>query len=174
MYAIRSYYGFFRRSLRGRWRVALRQGRDAGRIAQNEELQTDRFEVIQEKPEGETGIARFEPEQLHGLVVEATVQLDVKGQRSAGREDVITSYSIHYTKLYDTACIGKWHLGLGNPPETDFTRELSPGPLDLGFDVATWARERLVDGAGEFTFTVFCYPINQTSLYLQAVSYNFV
>ena len=34
---------------------------------------------------------------------------------------------------YETACIGKWHLGFGgNPP--DWNGELRPGPLELGFD----------------------------------------
>lgn len=35
---------------------------------------------------------------------------------------------------YQTACIGKWHLGYGVGPKVDFTAKLSPGPLDLGFD----------------------------------------
>lgn len=35
---------------------------------------------------------------------------------------------------YRTACIGKWHLGLGKAPKTDFTKPLRPGPLDFGFD----------------------------------------
>jgi len=35
---------------------------------------------------------------------------------------------------YDTACIGKWHLGLGDRVETDYTRPLTPGPNDCGFD----------------------------------------
>ena len=37
---------------------------------------------------------------------------------------------------YKTAVIGKWHLGLGNPPSTDFNKKLAPGPLELGFDQA--------------------------------------
>ncbi len=42
-------------------------------------------------------------------------------------------------KGYHTAAIGKWHLGYGtadNSPKwrTDYTTELSPGPLDIGFD----------------------------------------
>lgn len=48
--------------------------------------------------------------------------------------DRMTVASLLAEHGYHTACIGKWHLGLGNPPETDYTRELSPGPLDLGFD----------------------------------------
>ena len=35
---------------------------------------------------------------------------------------------------YSTACIGKWHLGLGNDKKTDFDKPLVPGPNALGFD----------------------------------------
>ncbi len=35
---------------------------------------------------------------------------------------------------YYTAGFGKWHLGLGNRPKTDYTQPLRPGPLDHGFD----------------------------------------
>jgi len=34
---------------------------------------------------------------------------------------------------YNTAAIGKWHLGYQNA-KTDYYKPLSPGPLDLGFD----------------------------------------
>jgi len=34
---------------------------------------------------------------------------------------------------YATAVIGKWHLGLGDPAP-DWNGELTPGPLDIGFD----------------------------------------
>ncbi len=34
---------------------------------------------------------------------------------------------------YQTAAIGKWHLGYGQEP-LDYTTSVSPGPLDLGFD----------------------------------------
>ncbi len=37
------------------------------------------------------------------------------------------------TSGYNTAHIGKWHLGYGEKP-LDYTKSLSPGPLDLGFD----------------------------------------
>lgn len=36
---------------------------------------------------------------------------------------------------YTTAVIGKWHLGLGDPAP-DWNGELTPGPLDIGFDHA--------------------------------------
>ncbi len=40
---------------------------------------------------------------------------------------------------YQTAAVGKWHLGYGDAKgdlnwRTDYTAELSPGPLDVGFD----------------------------------------
>ena len=35
---------------------------------------------------------------------------------------------------YQTAAVGKWHLGLGNREETDYAEPLAPGPLDVGFD----------------------------------------
>ena len=34
---------------------------------------------------------------------------------------------------YDTALIGKWHLGFGSG-KTDWNKPLKPGPLELGFD----------------------------------------
>jgi arylsulfatase A-like enzyme len=35
---------------------------------------------------------------------------------------------------YATACIGKWHLGLGAGKKTDYDKPLVPGPNALGFD----------------------------------------
>lgn len=35
---------------------------------------------------------------------------------------------------YQTAVIGKWHLGLGNAEGPDWNGELKPGPLEIGFD----------------------------------------
>ena len=34
---------------------------------------------------------------------------------------------------YNTSCIGKWHLGMGEK-EPDWNGDLKPGPLELGFD----------------------------------------
>jgi arylsulfatase A-like enzyme len=35
---------------------------------------------------------------------------------------------------YYTAGVGKWHLGLGDRPHTDYSQPLRPGPVDRGFD----------------------------------------
>jgi arylsulfatase A-like enzyme len=35
---------------------------------------------------------------------------------------------------YRTAGIGKWHLGLGNDKQTDYSKPLRPGPNSVGFD----------------------------------------
>ena len=35
---------------------------------------------------------------------------------------------------YATGFIGKWHLGYGTEPRVDYTKEIKPGPLELGFD----------------------------------------
>src|SRR5687768_9836059 len=35
---------------------------------------------------------------------------------------------------YTGAAVGKWHLGYGAPPGTDYNKPLRPGPLEVGFD----------------------------------------
>lgn len=35
---------------------------------------------------------------------------------------------------YATACVGKWHLGLGGTKPTDYDKPLTPGPRSVGFD----------------------------------------
>jgi len=45
-----------------------------------------------------------------------------------------TLASILSNSGYQTACIGKWHLGLGNENPVNWDAPLRPGPLDAGFD----------------------------------------
>lgn len=35
---------------------------------------------------------------------------------------------------YATAAVGKWHLGYGDTPRTDYNKPLKPGPREIGFD----------------------------------------
>ena len=37
---------------------------------------------------------------------------------------------------YQSHVVGKWHLGLGDKQPTDYSKPLSPGPLEAGFDHA--------------------------------------
>ena len=48
-----------------------------------------------------------------------------------GRPTVATMLK---SRGYFTACVGKWHLGLGDQPKTDYARALRPGPNEHGFD----------------------------------------
>lgn len=49
----------------------------------------------------------------------------------AGRPTIASLLKRH---AYRTAAIGKWHLGYGSKPRVDYTGELTPGPLQIGFD----------------------------------------
>jgi arylsulfatase A-like enzyme len=49
----------------------------------------------------------------------------------SGRETIA---SLLHRDGYQTACIGKWHLGLGSQPKADFHQQLKPSPNDHGFD----------------------------------------
>ncbi len=50
---------------------------------------------------------------------------------------------------YNTAAIGKWHLGYGGG-KTDFTQELKPGPLELGFDYHFGVPQNHGDASGVY------------------------
>ncbi len=50
------------------------------------------------------------------------------------KPDRSTIASMLRDRGYATAAIGKWHLGLGNNEVTDYSKPLSPGPNDVGFD----------------------------------------
>ncbi|QDV30234.1 Arylsulfatase [Planctopirus ephydatiae] len=63
--------------------------------------------------------------QKHG-VINTTDPLHIETSRS-------TIASMLKSTGYRTAAIGKWHLGYGKE-KADFTKLLTPGPLDIGFD----------------------------------------
>ncbi len=46
----------------------------------------------------------------------------------------LTVASMLKSQGYQCAAIGKWHLGYGTEEKCDFTKELKPGPLEIGFD----------------------------------------
>jgi arylsulfatase A-like enzyme len=46
----------------------------------------------------------------------------------------LTLASLLKSQGYRTAAVGKWHLGLGMAPKTDWNQPLEPGPLSVGFD----------------------------------------
>jgi len=72
-----------------------------------------------------TGRYDWRTNQKHG-VVNTTDPLHIDTSRS-------TIASLLKSKGYRTAAIGKWHLGYGTK-KADFTKPLTPGPLDIGFD----------------------------------------
>lgn len=46
----------------------------------------------------------------------------------------MTLASMLKSQGYECAAVGKWHLGYGTAERCDYTRELKPGPLEIGFD----------------------------------------
>jgi arylsulfatase A len=46
----------------------------------------------------------------------------------------MTVASMLKSEGYYTAGVGKWHLGLGDEPKTDYSKTFHPCPVDLGFD----------------------------------------
>ena len=65
---------------------------------------------------------------------------------------------------YATAAVGKWHLGYGTADDspkwrTDYTAELSPGPLDIGFDYHFGVPSNHGDLTGVFVENRFVYGL---------------
>lgn len=65
---------------------------------------------------------------------------------------------------YSTAAVGKWHLGYGTPTDspkwrTDYRAELSPGPLDIGFDYHFGVPSNHGDLTGVFVENRFVYGL---------------
>lgn len=70
---------------------------------------------------------------------------------------------------YRTAAIGKWHLGYGDSAgnlnwRTDYTAELSPGPLDVGFDYHFGVPSNHGDLTGVFVENRHVYGLRSRTL----------
>jgi len=70
---------------------------------------------------------------------------------------------------YRTAAIGKWHLGYGGAEgsllfRTDYTAELSPGPLDLGFDYHFAVPANHGDLTGVYVENRFVYGLRSDNI----------
>ena len=49
-------------------------------------------------------------------------------------QDKVTLPKVFKQAGYQTAVIGKWHLGLGDQVDKDWNGSIKPGPLEVGFD----------------------------------------
>ena len=72
--------------------------------------------------------------------------------------------SLLKAKGYATAAVGKWHLGYGKENEdpkwrTEYKAELSPGPLDIGFDYHFGVPSNHGDLTGIFVENRFVYGL---------------
>jgi arylsulfatase A len=70
---------------------------------------------------------------------------------------------------YATAAVGKWHLGYGTANDspkwrTDYTGELSPGPLEIGFDYHFGVPSNHGDLTGVYVENHFAYGLRSGSI----------
>jgi arylsulfatase A-like enzyme len=64
--------------------------------------------------------------------------------------DRMTMASLLQSAGYNTAAVGKWHLGYGSEAKTDYTAPLTPGPLQIGFDYHYGVPQNHGDATGVF------------------------
>ena len=64
---------------------------------------------------------------------------------------------------YNTAAVGKWHLGYGTAERCDYSKELKPGPLEIGFDYHFSVPSNHGDIAGVYIEDHWVYGLNKES-----------
>lgn len=75
----------------------------------------------------------------------------------------LTVASMLKSQGYSCAAVGKWHLGYGTAERCDFTRELKPGPLEIGFDYHFGVPSNHGDIAGVYVENHWVLGLNKES-----------
>jgi hypothetical protein len=81
----------------------------------------------------------------------------------------VTLASVVKKHGYQTAAIGKWHLGYGREDSTpnwrtDYRAELSPGPADIGFDYHFGVPSNHGDLTGVYVENRFVYGLRSAGI----------
>lgn len=75
----------------------------------------------------------------------------------------ITVASMLKQQGYNCAAVGKWHLGYGTAEKCDYTKELKPGPLEIGFDYHFGVPANHGDLSGVYVEDHWVYGLNKES-----------
>lgn len=75
----------------------------------------------------------------------------------------LTVASMLKAQGYNCAAVGKWHLGYGTAEKCDYTKELKPGPLEIGFDYHFGVPANHGDLSGVYVENHWVYGLNKES-----------
>jgi arylsulfatase A len=75
----------------------------------------------------------------------------------------LTMASMLKEQGYQCAAVGKWHLGYGTEAKCDFTKELKPGPLEIGFDYHFGVPSNHGDLSGVYVENHWVYGLDKAS-----------
>jgi arylsulfatase A-like enzyme len=64
---------------------------------------------------------------------------------------------------YNCAAVGKWHLGYGTAEVCDYSKELKPGPLEIGFDYHFGVPSNHGDVSGVYVENHWVYGLDKSS-----------